>query len=1003
MRIQQLILLLILITFSDLVAQPLNQWEPRGIGPAGMSGRVTAIDVVLNNTKIWYIGTASGGLWKTSNDGTTFEPIFDDRPVQSIGAVAVFQPNPSIIWVGTGEGNPRNSQNSGAGIYKSFDAGRTWQLMGLEKTRNIHRVLTHPTNPDIVWVGAQGNPYTADEYRGVYKTTDGGRTWRKVLESNGKAGVAELRIDPSNPNKLFAALWQIQRTPWDMTSGGEGSGLFVSIDGGETWTDLSEKGGLPEKPYGRIGIAIAPSDSEIIYALVENQKNALYKSTDGGANWTMINDKTIGSRPFYFADLYVDPKNENRVYNLYSRLAKSENGGKDFEVIEDWGFEVHADHQAFWIHPNDPHFIIDGTDGGLYWTKDGTANWRFAENLPLGQFYHVTLDEEYPYNVYGGLQDNGTWYGPNKVWNRGGLRNGYWKELAFNDGFDVAIDVKADHMVYALWQGGMLVRINKATGQRKTIRPSDPERNLRFNWNAALAADPFQSGTVYLGSQYVHKSTDWGASWEIISPDLTTNDPKKQQQLTSGGLSIDATTAENHTSLVSLAPSPIAKGLIWTGSDDGKLHVTTDGGATWTDLTDNIKDAPQNGWITQIVPSTHDEQTAYVVIDNHRQGDWKPYVYETKDGGKSWNNLLKDKGVEAFALSFVQHPQTPDLMFVGTEFGLYYSLDAGETWNKWETGYPSVSTTDLKIHPRENDLVMATFGRSFWVLDDLGPLEQMASEPSIREESSYLFELRPAYQAIIDQAIGQRLTPAHLFTGDNLPKGAAISYWLGAEDSVEFQIMRANEVIYSWKEKGKRGINRTYWNLEKSGKSIYGPLMSPVLERPLVQPGEYEVVLFNKDSQQQRSLIVLPDPRIDFQPDNFKENELLRDELEKIDQHKNSLLDSLRFIEKIMAQYPEHLDQEQTDQLKEKVELIWSQMAYRNVQGAISDSPRLEHQIGKAFYYMHSPYEPVTDNDRQVIENLKEQLADVQSSYREELLPLWMEVKQVISEVGFKF
>lgn len=1003
MKTIRLIILLPILLFLDAAAQPLPQWSPRNIGPAGMSGRVTAIDVVLSDPRVWYIGTASGGLWKTANEGTTFAPVFDDQAVQSIGAVAIFQPNPDIIWVGTGEGNPRNSQNSGKGIYRSLDAGRTWQSMGLELTRNIHRVITHPTNPDIVWVGAQGNPYTADEHRGVFKTTDGGRTWRKILGSNDRTGVAELRLDPHNPNKLMAALWELQRTPWDMTSGGEGSALWVSYDGGESWYDLSEKGGLPPKPYGRIGIAIAPSAPEVIYALVESRKNALYKSTDGGTRWEMINDKTIGSRPFYFADLYVDPINENRVYNLYSRLAKSENGGREFEVIEDWGFEVHADHQAFWIHPQDPDFIIDGTDGGLYWTKDGAAHWRFAENLPLGQFYHVTVDHAYPYNVYGGLQDNGTWYGPHKVWNRGGLRNGYWRELAFNDGFDVALDTEAGDIAYALWQGGMLVRTNKLTGQRKTIRPADPDRTLRFNWNAALAADPFRSGTLYLGSQYVHQSTDYGDSWEIISPDLTTDDPKKQQQLTSGGLSIDATTAENHTTLVSIAPSTVRAGVIWAGSDDGKVHLTTDGGTTWTVLTSNMGNIPAFGWVTQIVPSTYDEKAAHVVIDRHRQGDWAPYVLETRDAGKTWRHLTMDKGIDGFALSFVQHPRTPDLMFVGTEFGLLVSLDAGDSWVKWARGYPSVSTTDLKIHPRENDLVIATFGRSFWVLDDLGPLEQLARDPAIADQAAFLFANRPAYQAIFDQAIGQRLTPAHLYTGDNLPKGAGISYWLSHSDTVYFEIKRDEQTIYRWKEKGNPGINRTHWHLEKAGKPIYGPLMSPVLEQPLVAPGEYQMVMEHQGRQHEQPLTVLPDPRIDYVADHFRANEILRDQLEAIDKAHLSLRDSLTRIEELLGVHGAKLAKEQADLLARQVDEVWSMMSYRNVQGAISDSPRLEHQLAKGYYYMHSPYEPVTDNDLAVINSLRKQLEEVQRVYMRDVAPIWQQLKAAIKKEGFTF
>ncbi|MEM8895985.1 MAG: sialidase, partial [Bacteroidota bacterium] len=491
--------------------------------------------------------------------------------------------------------------------------------------------------------------------------------------------------------------------------------------------------------------------------------------------------------------------------------------------------------------------------------------------------------------------------------------------------------------------------------------------------------------------------------WEVISPDLTSNDPSKQQQLTSGGLSIDATTAENHTTLTVISHSPIKEGWIWTGSDDGKVHLTQDGGETWIDLTKNINGMPDNGWVTQIVPSSYDEQSAFVVIDNHRLGDWKPHVFKTENGGKSWTNIVADKGIEAFALSFVQHPETPNLMFLGTEFGLYYSIDGGELWSKWEMGFPSVSVTDLKVHPRENDLVAATFGRSFWVLDDLGPLEELAKNSSIQNEKAYLFKTRPAYQAIINQAIGQRLTPAHMFTGDNHPKGAALSYWLSGDDSVTLTVSKAEKKIYLWQEYGSQGLNRTNWNLEKAGKPIYGPLMSPVLERPLVAPGEYTIELNVGNKKMTQPLTVLPDPRIDYDPQAFADNEVLRNKLEVINSSKDALIDSLEHIERMLKLRTQKEYEALADSIREKVNLVWDLIAFRNVQGAISDSPKLGHQISKAFYYMHSPYEPVTENDRVVITALQDQLANVQSTYTDVLLPHWQRFKRKVAVEGFKF
>ncbi|MEM9991685.1 MAG: hypothetical protein AAF738_07975, partial [Bacteroidota bacterium] len=520
------LLLLCLLCSTFIFSQKLNIEQLQGlkirnIGPAGMSGRVTAIDVDLTNPDRIYVGTASGGVWLSENGGINWTPIFDDEATQSIGAVAINQANPAEIWVGTGEGNPRNSQNSGSGIYKSLDGGKTWQLMGLEATKTIHRIIIHRDNPDVVYVGAQGSAWGANKERGIYRTKDGGKTWKQILYKGNEVGCADLVVDPNNPNKMIAALWEFGRKPWIFNSGGKGSGMYITYDGGDTWKRKTHKDGLPKGNLGRIGLAIAPSSPNIVYALVEAKENALYKSTDGGDNWKKIaDDKTaIGNRPFYYSDIFVDPANENRIYSLYSLVSRSEDGGKNFEVILPYySGGVHPDHHALWIHPEDPSFIINGNDGGLYISRDKGENWQFAANLPLAQFYHINHDMSVPYKVAGGMQDNGSWIGPSQVWKRGGIRNYDWQEVFFGDGFDVLFHPKDSRYVYAMYQGGNVAYIDTKTGKSQSIKPIHPEgETLRFHWNAAIAQNPFEDCGIYFGSQFVHKSLDCGQSWEIIS------------------------------------------------------------------------------------------------------------------------------------------------------------------------------------------------------------------------------------------------------------------------------------------------------------------------------------------------------------------------------------------------------------------------------------------------------------------------------------------------------
>lgn len=742
-----------------------------------MSGRVAAIDAVESNDDIVYVGAATGGLWKSANGGLSFTPLFDEQPVAAIGAVSVFQPSPDIVWVGTGEGNVRNSMSVGNGVYKTLDGGKTWQHLGLEKSERIPRIVLHPRDPNVAWVAALGQAWSQNAERGVFKTTDGGRTWTKVLYVNERTGAADLAIDPNNPNKLYAAMWEYRRWPWFFSSGGPGSGLYVTYDGGATWKRYTEDDGMPKGNLGRIGLSVSRSNPSIVYALVEADKSALLRSDNGGEKWTAVNSETdIANRPFYYADIKVDPADPNRVYNIASVITVSNDGGRTFKPLVGFG-KAHPDHHAMWIDPNDARHIFIGNDGGVSESEDRGATWRFVATLPLGQYYHIAVDNELPYNIYGGMQDNGSWKGPNTTWETGGIRNWDWQEVGFGDGFGTA-PIASDPMVgYSMSQEGYLVRWNLRTGERKDIRPSGPDANteLRFNWNAAIALDPFDGDALYFGSQFVHKSTNRGESWTIISPDLTTNRKEWQQQSRSGGLTPDVTGAENFTTIIALAPSPVDRNVVWAGTDDGRVHVTRDGGANWTSVEANLKGVPANTWVPEIKASRYDAGTAFIVLDDHRRSNWTPYVFRTTDYGKTWTSLAT-KDVQGYALSIEQDPVDPDLLFLGTEFGLFTSLDGGKSWSKWKHGFPTVSVMGLKVHPRDNDLVIATHGRAAYILDDIRPLRTISKETMARPLQ--FFEVPDAQQYTVRQKEGPRFTGDAEFRGENEPYGALLTYSL---------------------------------------------------------------------------------------------------------------------------------------------------------------------------------------------------------------------------------
>ena len=1022
--------LFFLCCFLQLGAQDfsitwLKEAAPRNIGPGGMSGRITSIDVVNSDSDIMYVGTASGGLWKSTSGGVTWKPVFNDQVTASVGAVAIQQSNPDVIWVGTGEGNPRNSLNGGYGIFKSLDGGKSWKSMGLEKTRHIHRVLIDPTNPNIVYVAAIGSPWGVHPERGVYKTINGGKSWKKILYVNDKTGAADLVMDPSNPNKLVATMWEHKRDPWFFKSGGSGSGLYVSFDGGENWSEKTDEDGLPKGDLGRIGLAIAANKTNIIYALVESKKNALYKSEDGGFKWKKINDKDdIGNRPFYYSDIAVDPQNENRVFSVFTYVNVSQDGGKNFsQLMPAYGVTngVHPDHHAWWIHPQDGSFMIDGNDGGLNITHDGGKTWRFIGNIPVAQFYHISVDNEFPYNVYGGMQDNGSWRGPAYVWKVQGIRNSYWQEIAFGDGFDVVPDLDDSRYGYAMSQQGYVSRYDWKTGNNYIVRPTHPiaDTRLRFNWNAAIGQDPFDNSTVYFGSQFVHVSKDKGQTWKVISPDLTTNDPEKQKQSESGGLTLDATGAENHCTLLVIEPSSVEKDMLWVASDDGRVHFTQDAGSTWNEVTKNIKGLPKGSWITQIKASNKNKGEALLVANDYRRFNYTPYAYRTKNYGKTWERIVDGGDVENYTLSIVEDPINSNLMFLGTDDGLYISLNAGKQWDKFDAEiFPTVSVKDLVIHPREHDLVIGTFGRAAWVLDDIRPLRALASSSSIIEKDVQLFEPPTAYLAAYQQPTGSRFGADAMYQGTNRKYGAMLSYFVNPpvkkdkdsdkeekandedeaekkeakKDSLTLMVYDGERLIRTLKKKvpKEKGIYRWYWYMDEKGVSRPRRKPSKSKREPSgvqVKPGTYRLVMSFGDEQSEQTIEVKSDPRLTVDPANTDAVYTASKELEGYTAAAAAAVKQLAESKQTLADYKKLFKENKSDEMKALLKEMKSQtktidslialyIGKEDKRQGIVRNPESNvlTRIRNASRYTRSRQEGITATENKLLQHAKEEL-----------------------------
>jgi photosystem II stability/assembly factor-like uncharacterized protein len=836
--------------------------EARAIGPAVMGGRIAALDAVMDDRLTIYVGAAGGGVWKSVNGGTTFKAVFD-KHTQSIGALAIDRSNTDVVWVGTGESWTRNSVSVGDGVYKTMDGGENWEHMGLKDSERISKILIDPTNSDTVYICATGHLWNPNQQRGVFKTTDDGKSWEKILYVDEDTGCGGLAMDPQEPNILYAGMWQFRRWPHFFKSGGPGSGLYKTTDGGKNWRKITD--GLPEGELGRIAIAVAPSRPSVVYANIESEKTALYRSDDLGETWRRVGStQSVEARPFYFSLLVVDPTDYNRIYKPATFTSVSTDGGRTFSNL---GRGTHADHHAFWINPDDPDHLLVGTDGGLYCSYDRGVNWNFLQALPISQFYQVSYDLEDPYNVYGGLQDNGSWMAPSRA--ASGIQNKHWDNVGMGDGFHVYVDHGDPDILYVEYQGGRIQRSRRSTGERKDIQPlpekGDPE--YRFNWNTPIHLSPTRPNTLYVGSQFLFRSHDRGESWEKISPDLTTNDPEKQRQIDSGGLTPDNSTAENHCTIFTIAESPLNPDLIWAGTDDGNLQVTRDGGGSWKNVTMNVPNLPKGTWVSYVEPSRHGEGTAFVTFDGHRTGEMEPHVYKTTDYGESWASLVTDD-LEGYCHVILQDFVSPDLLFLGTEFGLYTSVDGGAQWARLKEKLPKVSVRYLAIHPREHDLIIATHGRGIYILDDITPLRQLT--PEVLESDVTMLTSRPSVIRI--PAGVQEFPGDDEFVGANPRSGAQITYYLKKRHLFgDFKLEVVDHdgnVLSTLPGDKRRGINRATWSMRDKAPKMppaaslvpqYYSLLGPQL------PAETYTVRLSKGKKTcEGKITAVMDPRADY-------------------------------------------------------------------------------------------------------------------------------------------
>jgi photosystem II stability/assembly factor-like uncharacterized protein len=822
----------------------------RNLGPANMAGRVSDIEAVEANPAIVYVGAASGGVWRSRNAGTTWEPIFTKYGTASIGDLAIYQKDPNIIWVGTGEECVRNSVQWGDGVYKSTDGGNTFVNVGLKETHHIGRIVTHPTNPDIAYVAAQGHLWGYNAERGIFRTTDGGKSWRKLgggLPADDKTGASEIQMDPSNPAILYAGMWERIRRPYIFESGGPNGGIYKSTNGGDTWTKLTT--GLPTGRLGKVVITIHRKNPRILSAIVEATDSrdlkvpgaGIYRSEDAGATWTYVN--TTNDRPFYYSHIQLDPNEPNRLYVMEVPARVSEDGGRTFARTLQG---IEGDFHTMWIDPNNSDRFYIGNDKGASVTYDRGNRFVMFDNMDIGQFYAVTADNRDPYYLYGGLQDSGNWGGPSNSRDYNGILGDHWFKFHSGDGFHTTVDPDDWRIVYTETQNGSVRRLDAefrqsgstVTPRQQTILNYDEVTaregkapSFRYNWSSPLILSPHDSKILYLGGNYLMRSTDRGESWSIISPDLSTNDPDYTTPAPPGFMG-ERGGAERHATLISIVESPVRPGTIWAGTDDGNVQVTRDGGTTWTNVRANIPAAavPQRTWVSRVEPSHFDLATAYVSFDGHRNDNFKPYVFRTTDFGKTWTNITANLPANEPVYVVKEDLKNPSLLFVGTERGVYASVDGGGRWEPLTTDLPVVAVHDLVIHPRDGDLIAATHGRSLWILDDISPLQQLS--PAVLAADAHAFSNRVA---TIWKAISRGATRGHLlFQGRNpltiaqrppanspgeLQNSATVSFYVGKAPAgpAKIEITAADGRTTSADVPVTTGINRYFWPLSFGG------------------------------------------------------------------------------------------------------------------------------------------------------------------------------------------
>tara|TARA_Y100000004_G_scaffold29635_1_gene30657 strand:- start:61 stop:3156 length:3096 start_codon:yes stop_codon:yes gene_type:complete len=861
------------------MSEMLKSFSWRAIGPANMGGRVTDIDGVPGDPSTFYVSGADGGIFKTTNGGVSFNPIFENQRAYSIGALTIAPSDKNILWVGTGEGDPRNSVGYGWGVYKSIDGGMSWKHLGLKNTERIKRIVVDPKDPNVACVCALGKEWGPNKERGVFKTIDGGKTWEKILYIDENTGCADIAMETNNPRIMYAGMWTFRRKPWRFDDGGKNTALYRTMDGGQTWKKIMN--GLPKKDMARPGVHIAQSEPNIIYLMTEFEGGGTaFKSEDRGENWKMVNDDpNINFRPFYYSDVRVDPNQPNVLFSISGRLSRSKDSGNTWEQIAK---TVHGDHQALWIDPTNSKYILNGSDGGFQRSFDGGDSWEIINNIELSQFYQMEIDNKKPYNIYGGLQDNGTWVGPSNSLYEAGILKRHWKGLAYGDGYFAVPIPGEEHFVYTNLQGGVPFLVDSRYGNVQTIHPfpkivgsagdAIEEHKYRFNWDSPIIISPHDPETVYFGGNVVFKSNNRGKSWEVISPDLTTNDKSKQRS-SGGTIYQDNTAAEFHCTILYLAESPIQKGVIWAGTDDGNIQVTLDGGKNWSNLKSRIKGLPEYSWISKIHASEHNAGTAIIVVDQHRMNDFRPYIFMTDDFGKTWKKITSNLPSDDYVKVVRQDPHNPNLLFAGMEHGIFASWNLGKSWEKINNNLPNVSVRDLRIQARDRDLVVATHGRGVFILDDIHPIEELKNSIG---KPIYLFPIREAtlwnmYWRI--ENLGDRT-----YAAKNPEYGTYINFSLhkDAKSPVNIDILDKNGSLVTSLEmkEAKKGINRVVWDL---GYDAAATLENKIEEgfssseiRPKVVPGEYTAKINYEGLKLEEKITVVGDNRIKMPIDDYR-------------------------------------------------------------------------------------------------------------------------------------